>query len=470
VDLLVIGGGVAGAAAAAHAAARGASVAVVEKDDHLGGSGALSAGILWTAPDVETLRRICPGGDPDLGRTLVEGFDAAVERVREDGIEVSERWHGQMGFGFAHRIDIHGLLDLWRQRIESAGGRIAFNTAARALIVAGDRVGGAEVEGPGGSERIDAAATLLATGGFQGDGELVRSLIGDGAERIIVRSNPNSTGDGVRMGRDAGAVLSGSLDSFYGHLLPSPIDDLRPEDFLPLTQYHSNACVLVNRFGRRFTDESRGDEVSNQQALRQRGARAYLLCDEAVRTAHAIKAPYPHGQVVDRFAAAAEAGGRIATADTVDALVGEVEGWGVNGPALRETLARYEAAADGADVPLDAPLPATPHPLREPPFHALEVQPSITFTFGGLRTDADGRVLDRAAEPVPGLLAAGADVGGLQDTGYVGGLVLGLVFGPRAADAALGGSPDSQDSRGDGDENAEKRGGRAGTEEVAAGG
>ena len=99
-DLLVIGGGVAGSAAAAHAAALGARVRVVEKDDHLGGSGALSAGILWTAPDRETLRRVCPRGDEELGMVLVDGFDGAVERVRAEGVEVSERclsepWKGQ---------------------------------------------------------------------------------------------------------------------------------------------------------------------------------------------------------------------------------------------------------------------------------------------------------------------------------------------------------------------------------------
>jgi predicted oxidoreductase len=49
----------------------------------------------------------------------------------------------------------------------------------------------------------------------------------------------------------------------------------------------------------------------------------------------------------------------------------------------------------------------------------------------------DGRVRDEYGRPIPGLFAAGVDVGGLQDTGYVGGLALGLVFGPRAADAAL---------------------------------
>ena len=83
------------------------------------------------------------------------------------------------------------------------------------------------------------------------------------------------------------------------------------------------------------------------------------------------------------------------------------------------------------------PRTSRPEALTEPPFYALEVQPSITFPFGGLAVDADGRVLDRDGAPVPGLFAAGADAGGLQDGRYVGGLVLGAVFGPRAAETIL---------------------------------
>ncbi|HEX2415892.1 MAG TPA: FAD-dependent oxidoreductase [Thermoleophilaceae bacterium] len=408
-DLLVAGGGVAGMAAAAHAARQGARVLVVEKCEQLGGSGALSAGILWTAPDLHTFEQVCPRGDRELGRVLVEGFDGAVELAREATVEVSERWTGQMGFGVAVRIDIHGLLDRWAADVVDAGGVIRRRTNVADLLLDGD---GAVCGAALGPERVEqpAGSVLLATGGFQGDAAAVREFLGPGAEAMPVRSAPGSTGDGLRMGRAAGAALAGPMDGFYGHLVPSPLARFEPEDFLPLTQYHSRDCVLVNRDGSRFTCEKWGDEVSNQALLREPGSRGLLLCDERVRREHAVGAPYPHGQVVDRFELARAAGARITSVATLEELA-DLSGAGAGMLAERG--------------------------LSEPPFWALEVQPTLTFTFGGLAADADGQVRDSHRRPIPGLFAAGADVGGLQDTGYVGGLILGLVFGPRAADAAL---------------------------------
>src|SRR5258708_16513645 len=109
-ELLVVGGGMAGLAAAAAATSAGARVTVVEKRGTLGGSAAMSAGIVWTAPDFKTLRQVVPGGDAALGQALIDGFWPGVDWVRSTGVSVSERWEGQMGFGSAVRVDIKGVL------------------------------------------------------------------------------------------------------------------------------------------------------------------------------------------------------------------------------------------------------------------------------------------------------------------------------------------------------------------------
>lgn len=438
-NLLIVGGGMAGLAAAVAAVEAGATVTVVEKSARPGGSAAMSAGIVWTAPDFKTLREVVPGGDPALGQALIDGFWPAVDRIRSTGVSVSERWEGQMGFGSAVRVDIPGLLAAWQKQIEAAGGRILVRSAARKLLTdKAGRVCGTAIDAEGGHRELAADAVLLATGGFQGDPELMATFIGPGADTVLVRSNPGSVGDGFRLGRDAGASASRCLSGFYGHLVPSPMAELRQDQYLKLTQYYSNHCILVNGLGHRFTDESLGDEVSNQATLRQPGSRAVLICDERIHMTFAATAPYPHGQVIDRIAEAKAAGGRSASARTLKELVDVVSGWGVARRALYATLDQCTAATAGDASALDVPRALPPEPLTEPPFYALEVQPTVTFTFGGLAVDPDGRVLDHDGAPISGLFAAGGDAGGLQDYRYVGGLALGLVFGPRAAEAAIG--------------------------------
>ena len=82
-------------------------------------------------------------------------------------------------------------------------------------------------------------------------------------------------------------------------------------------------------------------------------------------------------------------------------------------------------------------LPASDK-LRRPPFVAVRVQAAVTHTIGGLRVDARARVLDGDADPIPGLLAAGADVGGISAGGYASGLAGALVLGLVAAETAAG--------------------------------
>jgi succinate dehydrogenase/fumarate reductase flavoprotein subunit len=51
--------------------------------------------------------------------------------------------------------------------------------------------------------------------------------------------------------------------------------------------------------------------------------------------------------------------------------------------------------------------------------------------------DAHARTLDDRGNPIPGLLAAGADSGGLWHRAYAGGIATALVFGLQAAETAL---------------------------------
>jgi tricarballylate dehydrogenase len=69
---------------------------------------------------------------------------------------------------------------------------------------------------------------------------------------------------------------------------------------------------------------------------------------------------------------------------------------------------------------------------------AYAVTGGITFTFGGLETDLQGRVIDTEDTPIPGLYATGEITGKFFYHNYPGGtgLMRGAVFGKLAGAAA----------------------------------
>jgi hypothetical protein len=117
--------------------------------------------------------------------------------------------------------------------------------------------------------RIDATWTLLATGGFQGDPGLRAEHVHPRAADIGLRANPHSRGDGLALGRSAGAAFGKKDAGFYGHLMPSGVEFRADEDFPALTLYYSEHAVLLNLDGERFYDETIGDHLTTLALLEQ---------------------------------------------------------------------------------------------------------------------------------------------------------------------------------------------------------
>lgn len=434
-DLLVIGAGMGGLTAAYYAAAQGASVVVVEKAPEVGGSAALSGAHLWTAPTYEVLREQCPSGDAELGRAFVEHFPETVEWVRSSGVQFSEPL--DVLFGRGYRFDILTYFERAVRTVEAAGGWVLRSTFVDHLLTDGDRVTGARVRDADGFTEVVARCTLLCTGGFQGNRGFLQQFLGDRSAHLLLRSNPWSSGDGLRLGLSVGADVTGDMATFYGHLIAWPLVEFLPKDFVRLAFIYSDRGVLLNVAGERFTDESLGDHRNTQRVAEQPTGRAVLVFDETIRATSAVAPVVKGAESVDTIREAELAGARVASAPTVDALAEAIAEWGYDGRRAAGTIAAYNEAL-GRD---GGPRPArrrNPVPVGEPPFHAVELKPGITFTEGGLRVDGEGRVLDRGGGPVPGLLAAGADIGGVFDGGYAGGLALASVFGLRAAGVAVG--------------------------------
>jgi tricarballylate dehydrogenase len=136
------------------------------------------------------------------------------------------------------------------------------------------------------------------------------------------------------------------------------------------------------------------------------------------------------------------------TANTIEELAPKLEG--VDPDQFIKTVKEYNTAVqtdvkfnpavlDGRGTTgLDVPKTNWANTLDEPPYEAYAITCGITFTFGGLRTNDDGNVLDTELNPIPGLYAAGELVGGMFCFNYPGGtgLMSGAIFGRLAGNSA----------------------------------
>jgi succinate dehydrogenase/fumarate reductase flavoprotein subunit len=436
VDLLVLGGGMAGLAAAARIVQEGGSAVLVEKGDAVGGS-ATYAEFIWTAPDIETLRERNPNGDLALAETFIAGFEPAVQWVRDLGIEVQEPVD-LLNFGRGYQTDLSTLFLLERRLIEDgAGSELLLEAEPVRLLIGDGGVEGAEVRlASGGTREIQATTTLLAMGGFAASRELRARHLGAQAAEMPLRANPHSAGRGLELAEAAGAAFGGENAGFYGHLWASGVPVTDPLRFAEMTFYHSEHGVLLNLEGGRFLDETIGDQLNAIALLDQPQARCLLVYDEFVHREWMMK-PYVQGvEPFDKFEAVYKAGGsRCAIAHDLGEFAELPEEWGYPAETVHAALVEFNRRA-AAGESFDPPRTVDARPLDEPPYYVVEVIPAITFTMGGILIDPEARALDADGEPIPGLLAAGGDAGGLYHRAYAGGLAAALVFGLRAAETA----------------------------------
>ena len=338
----------AGLAAAARARELGADAAVYEKGDRPGGSMYLSSGVVWRYRDWERFREECAGGDPELQRIVWERLDDDLAWLEALGAPVTERDTGN-SLTSGVRFDPRRTTGMLARR----AGQIRLLQPL--------------------TELPQEAPLILATGGFQGSPDLVRGHITPQASKLVLRANPWSAGDGLRIALDAGAELSEGLDEFYGRNLAAA-PEISQADFVPLAQVYARHARVENLNGEPYVPHTWSEIDVVQWTARQPRARARYIVPDAV----------------------------------LDESVRE------------RTVGEAIDAARRAGAPVEASDGTT----------TVEVVAGITTTLGGIRVDSEARVAD-------GLYAAGADVGGISTGGWSSALASALVFGKLAAESAL---------------------------------
>ncbi len=484
-DVLVIGAGNAAFSAALAAREAGARVTMLERApfEERGGNSRFTAGAMRVVYDgIEDLRALMPDltdeevartdfgtygedkffddmgrvtewrCDPELTELLVRDSRDALMWMRGKGIRFQPIW-GRQAFQVEGRFKFWGgltveawgggpgLVEAWEKVAKAQEVEILYGARAVELTETGGRVTGAVLRHQGQSKVVKAGAVVLASGGFQANTEWRTRYLGPTWDLAKVRGSRFNTGDGLRMALDIGASSCGNWSGCHavGWERNAPeFGDLAVGDAFQKHSYPFG--IMINARGERFLDE--GADFRNytyakygRVILAQPGQFAWQIFDAKV--AHLLRDEYRIKQVTK------------VTADSLEELVQRLDG--VEAPAALRTIEAFNGAVrrdiafdpnvkDGrAAEGLTPPKSNWANPLDTPPFEAYAVTCGVTFTFGGLRIDTKGRVLDGDQSPIAGLYGAGELVGGIFYHNYPGGtgLTSGSVFG-RLAGASAG--------------------------------
>ncbi len=381
----------------------------------------------------------------DLPRSEMGDLEAMVRRP-----VWTERWGADPGETMTGGQALIGraLLAL----VATGNATILTNTELERLIVEDGRVVGVEARGASGPVRLFAErGVLLAAGGFEANREL-RQKYQPPTTAEWTMGCPGNTGDALMAGIDVGANTALLDESWFA---PGVVAADKRAVFYTWVW----SGIWVNAAGERFMNENLPYDRAGHEMLR-----AHLASDVAElpvrwvfdqrqvdQNAFArlpVDPQVPDWFDVDTWLDA----GVLKRADTLDDLAQQI---GVPPAALSATVAEFnEFARNGVDeqfhrgeAPWDRTIPRifgahTDGPnknlgvIDKPPFYAVNVALTDLGTKGGLKTDADARVLRPDGSVIAGLYASGntmAPVTGRIYPGAGGPIGSAMVFSYLAA-------------------------------------
>ena len=255
-DFLVIGSGIAGLRAAADLAGAGEVVILTKAAPDESNTGYAQGGIAAAVgdddhPDLHAADTIAAGDglcfEPAV-RVLVEDGVRYVRELVEWGARFDRDPSGALALAreAAHKVrrvlhshDATGReigRTLWQRVADHPKVKVERNTRATWLIMRDGRCIGARFENAGGTEQIEAASVLLATGGA---GQVFRET-----------TNPAvATGDGVTLAWHAGAQVA---DLEFVQFHPTALNVPGAPRFLLSEALRGEGAHLVNADGERF--------------------------------------------------------------------------------------------------------------------------------------------------------------------------------------------------------------------------
>lgn len=482
-DVIVVGGGNAGFAAVHAANERGRKVILLEAgtEELSGGNSFYTAGATrithngledlqsfiadddrhsvtevppYTKEDyLGDLEKVTQGKtDPELAAVLVDEARPTVEWLTSLGLKYRLMYERQayenpdgsyLFWGGLHVGNVDGGEGLIKDHTRVAldmGAEIRYAHRVRRLIIEDGKVVGVVAEHDGAEVELRAESVVMTAGGFESDPALRAKYLGERWANAKVRGTPYNRGDLIEAALEIGAARGGDFTTCHSIQWDAehPINESNSELTNRLSRQGYPLGILVNKDGERFLDE--GEDYRNLTyakfggvVLQQPESRAYQVFDADLRP-NLSKADYEMPGV------------SVYTADTIEELAAQLD---LDQEAFVKTVKDYneninEDATYDPNVLDGRYSEVTPRKsnwakaLDQGPFYAYPVTCGITFTFGGVKTDTNGRVLNEAGEHIDGLYAAGEMLGGLFSHNYPGGsgLAAGMVFGRRAGSLA----------------------------------
>ncbi|MDJ0420252.1 FAD-binding protein [Rhodococcus opacus] len=435
-DLIVVGSGAAGLAAALtyaeadHDGDPPHRIAVLErsKKEDRGGATRWTGAFLRVNED----HRFDPDYADHLDRVSGGRVDTAYVRKLEREVPETLRFIEERGveltfneFPLAHRFD-NGVASMTPPGMPKGGGKsivetlaskleqfpnvdYLYETEALRLTTAEDgAVNGLIVRGADGrTSPLTGRSVVLACGGFEGNYEVLTRYIGERAcdLPLIAPGIANNRGDGLRMALELGADTAGQFDMI--HAEPADTRSSAPDAVL----YSYTAGIFVNRHGDRFFDEGSDTwdntfEKIGYEIWKNQDQAAYWIADAKTLAIPGIENGFLSDLAPEQ-------------ADTLEELAAKL---GLSPEAVEKTVAAFNASTtddefDQTRFDGKHTIGITPQksnwavPIDTPPFIGYPLTAVITFTYGGIRTDLDARVVVPNGTPIPNLYAAGEVTG-----------------------------------------------------------
>lgn len=444
-DIAVIGGGNAALCAAITAAEAGARVLILEAapKPYRGGNsrhtrnfrcahrGPLATLVSSYSEEeyLDDLLKVTDGNtDEGLARLAIRRSEDCLPWMEAHGVRFQPSLSGTLSLARTNAFFLGGgksLVNAYYRTAEALGVDVHYEAQVTHLELSDNRIAWVDYACRGKARRVETAAVVVASGGFQADTDWLAQAWGPAARNFLIRGTPYNRGavlaDLMRQGVESvgdptqchAVAIDGRAPKFDGGIVTRL-------DCVPF-------AIVVNKNGERFYDEGE-DTWPKRYAIWGR-----LVAAQPDQVAYAVI----DSKSLDLFMPSVFPPHK---ADTLDGLAEKLD---LPADRLGTTVSGFNAACgcssafqpterDGvATSGLTPPKTNWARPICDPPFYGYPLRPGVTFTYLGLKVDETARCSGPDG-PIQNLWAAGEVMAGsILGQGYMAGfgMTIGTVFG-----------------------------------------